>query len=97
MGDTRPSRGQEDVDIERTTRQARSEGADTAGLEEALAASADGLAEAQEMAAEADDHIREARRQVDQDLEMNPDRERHLYESGSIGADLDDQAIAPPG
>ena len=49
------------------------------------------------MADEADDHIREARRQVDQDSELSPEREQHFYESGSQHPELDDQTIAPPG
>jgi len=86
----------EDADLKVTMQQAHREGADTAGLDEAVAASNDSVAEAREMAEEADEHIEAARRQVDLDTEMNPDRGRHFYESGSEHPELDDQSIAPP-
>ncbi len=87
----------EDADLRVTVRQAHREGADTAGLDEAVAASNDSVAEAREMAEEADEHIQAARRQLDLDREMSPERGRHFYESGSEHAELDDQSIAPPG
>ena len=86
-----------DAEVKRTVRDAAREGADTAGLDEALAASDDSLAEAHHMAEEADEHIREARLEVDRDPEMNPDKGQQFYESGSEGEELDDQSIAPPG
>ena len=97
MNPTTPTPEPEDADLRLSVQQAERDGAETAGLREALAASDDSLDEAHEMADEADDHIREARRQVDQDNELSPEREQHFYESGSQHPELDDQTIAPPG
>ncbi|MGZ4695292.1 MAG: hypothetical protein ACXWBN_00310 [Acidimicrobiales bacterium] len=97
MEQERPNPEHSDADIRRSVHQARQDGADTEGLEGALADSEDSLAETRDMADEAAGHIEDACRQVDMDAEMTPERGRHLYESGSEGGELDDQSIAPPG
>lgn len=97
MEPSTPTPEPEDADLRLTVRQAKREGAETDGLDEVLATSDHRLAEARQMADEADDHIREVRRQVDQDTEVSPEREQRFYETGSQHPDLDDQTIAPPG
>ena len=55
--------------LHRAQKQARREGADTEGLDGAIAESDERLAEARRMVEEADDHIRAARLQADRDPE----------------------------
>jgi hypothetical protein len=45
---------------------------------------------------ELEEHIQEARRHADEALHPES-RERHFYDSGTEGEELDDQEIAPPG
>src|SRR4051794_1786111 len=87
----------EDTELRHAAHRAAGDGADTSGLDEALAETDRQTAEDVEALAEIDDHVRQARADVDADPELHPERGRPFYESGSVGADLDDQSIAPPG